>query len=666
MRNQWRLLLRLHSAAKVSNPLSLHQVLSPSSPQSLPPSLLLPLAASHHPSTPSTFQIPSPRHFSSEISVNNEVSDHSLVIEIFSKSTNNDEIQHQLESNNVNITDYLLLNVLEDLKSNPDTAVKFFDWVSAREGERLSSKGYDLMLGILGRNGLVKEFWDLIGVVKKKGFRLSKDTFCAVEEYFQREGLENDLDMLRILDLDTEVESVVPGKVSGIIRDNVWDEDVEKRIRELNAPFSSDLIATVLENLRQEPSKALIFFRWVDESGLFKHDEKTYNAMALVLGRGDCVDRFWNLVREMRDAGYEMEMATYIEALSDFVGMRMMRDAVDLYDFAMAACENKPPSKSSSDCTTTFLLKSIISASVDQLDMEMELFSKVVKVFTDSGNVLEDSHVNAVFKSLKGLGRVGDCSKIMEVMAGSAGFRFRPSSALQGKMAFWLSSLGEKDGARKLMETLEASSGCKPDSMTWTSLIQGHCVAGNLDEASRCFENMVEILGMASGSAAVYAFQVLVTAYCRKNEAVEAFRLLCNMVTAKDLKPSHPTYKILIIKLLVQNCFEYAVQLLPLMKIHGFPPFVDPFIKHVSMRGTVDDAMRLLTAIKIKKSTSNSVILRMFEAFSKAGRFDEAQNLLAICPRYIRNNADVLDLFASMMMSQKAVSLSPAAAVASQ
>lgn len=46
-----------------------------------------------------------------------------------------------------------------------------------------------------------------------------------------------------------------------------------------------------------------------------------------------------------------------------------------------------------------------------------------------------------------------------------------------------------------------------------------------------------------------------------------------------------------------------------------------------------------------KTFPSTSVVLRMFEAFFQARRHGEAQDFLYKCPGYIRNHADVLNLF---------------------
>jgi hypothetical protein len=185
--------------------------------------------------------------------------------------------------------------VLRKLDSDPDSARRFFQWVLENHPERLSSKSYNQFLGVLGINGPVEEFWDLVGVMKKKGFGVSKWVKDRTLEYFEKNGMDSDaLKLKELFDNDTVERKF--SNLCRIVRNNVWSDDVEKEIRDLNFGFSSELVKLVLENLGSEPNKALIFFRWVEESGVFKHDGCTYNAMARVLGREDSIDRFGSLL----------------------------------------------------------------------------------------------------------------------------------------------------------------------------------------------------------------------------------------------------------------------------------------------------------------------------------------------------------------------------------
>ncbi|KAI5431809.1 hypothetical protein KIW84_035825 [Lathyrus oleraceus] len=280
MRHQWRvlhLLLRTHH--KIPNQFQVLRSFS---------SIPLRFNPNH-----SKFPInPSFRHFSSEPVLADVDSDHTLIVDIFSKPRDLDDVKKQLDSNNVSISHDAVNAVLRKLQSDPDSARRFFRWALENHPEKLSSRSYNAMLGVLGINGAVEEFWDLVGVMKKKGYGVSKWVNDRVLESFEKAGLDGEVVKLKGL-FDKETAERKVSNLCRIVRRSVWSDDVEKEISDLNVGFSSELVKLVLESLGSEPNKVLIFFRWVEESGLFKHDECTYNAMVRVLGREDTIDRFW-------------------------------------------------------------------------------------------------------------------------------------------------------------------------------------------------------------------------------------------------------------------------------------------------------------------------------------------------------------------------------------
>ncbi|KAL1829185.1 hypothetical protein ACET3Z_007597 [Daucus carota] len=635
MRNQWRLLL-LRSRGNISRHSS-HSIISPPQVHSSFLSRSLPSLPAEKP----LFENPifsSLRFFSSsEVAVDHKDSDQiAIVTDVFAKSLKIDEFKQELESNNVVVNHDLVLSVLQSPNTDVGVARRLFDWVSEVGNEKLSSKCYNYMLGILGENGLVKEFWELVGVMKSKGYGVNRGTVVRVSKKFEKDGLKGDLGKLEELfasgSTDNSFEKVCM-RVSKAFEKNVWGDDVEKEL--MGVSYSNNLVATVVEKLGLDPNKSLVFFRWVEESGLFKHDEWTYDMMARVLGREGYTDKFWRVVDEMRGAGYQMTSETYIHVFNQFMKKKLMQDAVMLYEFAMGGV-NKP---SVQDCT--FLLRKIIVGD----NPDMELFKRVVKAFTESGNVLTSSNLNTVLKSLTSF---KDCTKILNAME-EGGLSL--SDNLQSKIAFRLSSEGEKDEALEFIDRIEAS-GSDLNYQTWVSLVEGHYVAGHLDKASDCIRKMIEKEGPLSAG---YPFGLLVTAYCSKNRSKDAFGLLAALVVDKQLKPQHTTYKALTRKLLVQGHFKEALNLLGLMKTQGFPPFLDPFLEYISKTGTVDDAIMLLKSMTVKRFPAKAVYLHLLEAYFKAGKHDEAQNFLSQCPRFIRNNADVLNLFYSKQTSKETV-----------
>ncbi|XP_043692284.1 pentatricopeptide repeat-containing protein At3g02490, mitochondrial-like [Telopea speciosissima] len=583
---------------------------------------------------------PGHRSFSSELAVEHKDPDHDhalLLADIFSRSSSPNAIRGELESNRPSVTHEMALTVLKNLDESPEAARRFFDWVSETHNEKLSSKTYNLFLGILGRKDHVKEFWDLVEIMRKKGYGVSKSTFVKVSENFEKEELASDLDKLKGLFLsksDDNSSEQICSKVCKIIRQDEWSEDVQKRLRDLEVSMSSDLVAMVLERLSLYPVKALMFFRWIEANQSFKHNEQTYNAMAQVLGREDCIEKFWGIIDEMKVAGYEMEKETYLNVYQRFYKKKMIKEAVDLYEFAMMHGTSKPPNQ---DCT--LLLKNIVTS---KEDLDMDLFSRVVRIFTEGGgNALKQSTFDAVLKSLISVGKLGDCNKISKAMEKGG---LEVSRASYDEIIFRLSRAGRVDEACEILNDMQ-TSGRNPDFKMWASLIHGQCVTGDVDKAHSCFLEMVEKKGVAGAG---YAFEVLVDGFYHKNRVEDACKLLIELVNGKEFRPCRTTYKILIEKLLVKRNLKEALSLLELMKNNDYPPILDPFIGFLSKSGTGEDALNFLKAITSKRFPSTSVVLLVFEAFFKAGRHNEAHNCLSKCPHYIRNHADVLSLFCSM------------------
>ncbi|EPS67757.1 hypothetical protein M569_07019, partial [Genlisea aurea] len=405
---------------------------------------------------------------------------------------------------------------------------------------------------------------------------------------------------------------------------------VEKQLKDLNVEFSTDLVVEVIDSLEMEPNKSLIFFRWLQESGSFEHGQRSYIAAARILSKEDHTQKFWRLVNEMRDAGHELDKENYVRLLEHFVKRRMMKDAVDLYEFAMGG-RIKP---SVHDCT--FLLKKIVVSS----ELDMELFLKVVRCFKAYGNSLTDANLNAVVKSLTSAGKMAECNRIVTAMKETG---YHPGSSVQCKIAYKLSRGGETSEALHFAEN-GGDSRHLSDHKTWLAIIEGHCFSKNVDAACSSLREMVDKVGSAGSGRAL---DLVTDLYCRDDRPLDGFEFLLEMVKEKGLTPWHTTYKKLTSELLYKKLYREALDVMSVMKSQGYPPYLKVFLKYLSKVGSADDAIEFTRAMTSKRSPATSVYLRLFDRYLNAGRESEAQDLLSKCPRYIRNHADVLNLFAS-------------------
>lgn len=565
-----------------------------------------------------------------------------MLADIFSKpEISNDEIKTELDAKHVVITHDLILDVLKNPDIDSGVARRIFNWVSESKSEILSSNSYNLMLGILGGNGLVKESWELIGVMKEKGYGVKKGAFLRISERFMKDGASDDVEKLKdlyamgsasIKNIDGARVNSDCVRVSGIIRDHVWGDDVEKQLKESGVEFSSDLVAKVLGVLEADPNKALIFFRWLEDSVGFEHDRKSYNALARVLGKEDHSEKFWRLVDEMSSKGHEMEKETYFSVFKKFLQKQMIEDAVNLYELAMGGAD-----KPSVEDFTMLLKKIVVSEELD-----MNSFRKAVGVFSANGNAFTDNILDAVIKSLTGAGKMKECNRILAALK-KAGYV--PSDSLQRKIAYKLSSLGEIRKAMEFMDKIVPSF----DYAAWVSLVHGFCDAKNLDGALKGVEKMAEKLGVCGGRPV----HLLIDLYCDKNRPLRACQIVSKMVDEKGVRPWLSTYKTLTEKLLSREHFKEALDIMSMMKSQGYPADSDSFIKYLSKKGTVEDAVTFTQSMTSKRFPAAPAYVRLFEAYFSAKRLDVAHDFLAQCPSHVKNHADVLDLFSSKASDAK-------------
>ncbi|KAK3018711.1 hypothetical protein RJ639_005052 [Escallonia herrerae] len=158
-------------------------------------------------------------------------------------------------------------------------------------------------------------------------------------------------------------------------------------------------------------------------------------------------------MHEMISVGCELVRETYILVMNHFLKRKLLKDGVDLYEFAMGSAVKQD----AHDCT--IILKKIVVAE----EIDMNLFSRVLRVYMEVGNVLTNSTLDSVLKSLTSVGRFGECNKILKAMEEHG---LIVSSAYQCRIVFQLSSNGRVDEVREFINNIEVS-GSSENYRTW-------------------------------------------------------------------------------------------------------------------------------------------------------------------------------------------------------
>ncbi|KAJ6294146.1 hypothetical protein OIU76_022265 [Salix suchowensis] len=303
------------------------------------------------------------------------------ILELLSTNEWSTELENDLESLSPSWTHETVIYVLKKLDKDPQKAWDFFNWVSERNGFRPSSLLYSIVLRIVVGKDSMKKFWITIKKMKEGGFYIDEETYLTIMGVCKKEKMTNDVAALKhFYDrmIEENAKDNVAKDVVRIILEREWNKEVEKKLVGMRIVLTDNFVIRVLKELRSYPVKALRFFQWVDRREGYQHNTVTYNALMRVLARDDSIKEFWSAVDEMKNAGYEMDIDTYIKISRQFQKIKLMEDAVRLYEFMM----DGPFKPSVQDC---YILLRSISASDNP---DLDLVSRVVDRYKATGNSL--------------------------------------------------------------------------------------------------------------------------------------------------------------------------------------------------------------------------------------------------------------------------------------
>uniref|UniRef100_A0A1J3ES22 Pentatricopeptide repeat-containing protein, chloroplastic n=1 Tax=Noccaea caerulescens TaxID=107243 RepID=A0A1J3ES22_NOCCA len=541
------------------------------------------------------------------------------------------EVEEGLRKPDLPLTHETAIYVLRKLDKHPEKAYCFLDWAFRESGLTPSSPLYSTMLIILVQQRSMKRFWMTLRDMKQGRFYMDDKTYMTIYNLLNREDLKADAAALAHFYermLKENLMSVVADNVSAAVSKVNWSCELERELQEMKLAFSDNFVISVLKELREQPLKALAFFHWVGccSSG-YKHSTVTYNAALRVLARADSVAEFWSVVGEMKAAGHEVDLDTYIKVSRQFQKCRMMVEAVKLYEFMM----DGPFKPSIQDCI--LLLRSLSAGPSPDLDLVFRVFRK----YESTGRSLSKAVYDGIHRSLTSVGRFDEAEEIMTAMRNAG---YEPDNITYSQLVFGLCKAKRLEEARGVLDQMEGE-GCFPDIKTWTILIQGHCKNSEVDKAFACFANMLE-KGFDIDSDLL---DVLVDGFLSQNRVEGACKFLAEMVRNANVKPWQSTYKSVIDKLLEIKKCEEALELLQLMKTQNYHAYAEPFDRYIAKFGTLEDAKKFLDVLSSKGSPSFATYFHVIEALYREGRLSDAKDLVFMSPHHFKTHPKITKLF---------------------
>ncbi|KAD6118941.1 hypothetical protein E3N88_10212 [Mikania micrantha] len=460
-----------------------------------------------------------------------------------------------------------------------------------------------------------------------------------------------------------------------------WSDKLEQELLNSKFDFNHETVMYVMKKLSKDPQKASDFFNWIVNKQGFQPSSAIYSLMLRVYANKDSIKWFWITVHKMKEEGFFVDDQAYMLILRDFKNLNMMHEALIFTKFYNAMVKDNAGSD---------VIKEIVGVVIEsdwgngveerlkQMNFGFRLsenfvlrvlknlrkyplkalgfFRWVSKDFNFEHNTVtyngilrilgqEDSIQEFwnVFDEMKSNGYEMDLDtylkitrffqkrkmlkEAVELYEPMKDAGYAPDNITYSQLIFGLCKARRLEEALEVIDVME-QNGCIPDIKTWTILIQGHCGANDLDKACILLANMIEKGCEADGDL----LDVFINAFLGHNKTIGAFIMLTDMVKSCGVKPWQATYKNLIQELLLDRKFDESLELLRLMKKHGYPPFLEPFVRYVSKYGTVDDALVLLKASSFKESPAVSAYQRMLKSLFEEGRESEAKDMLFRCP----------------------------------
>ncbi|KAL4572341.1 hypothetical protein LXL04_019114 [Taraxacum kok-saghyz] len=369
-------------------------------------------------------------------------------------------------------------------------------------------------------------------------------------------------------------------------------------------------VIRVIQN-QQNPYHALFFFNWASNPtpnpNNYSHNHLSYIAITdLLLSRN-----LFSLATELLESSNK---------LSDFMVGKLIKAHGDLGHIRWALhLFHRVRARYSSRCLFSYNAILGVLVRADRVDMAEKIFNQMTTESTLNPDV---STCTVMIKGLCKTGMLEKAQKLFDEMPSSRNLH------TYNTMVSGMCKKGLMDSALELVSRMKETQDCLPDRITYTTLIDGYCKIKDLQEAKKCFDEMItrnldpnEI----TYNALINGFCVcgdidnakrmmtkmrlnglkdtitthtsLIKGYCIAGKSDEAFKHFKNLIT-RGIKPDSKCYEVLVNEFCKLGCPNDAFNLLREMNVSGIRPHAYSFnrvFKSLVELGHVDRAVYVLS-----------------------------------------------------------------------
>lgn len=453
-----------------------------------------------------------------------------------------------------------------------------------------------------------------------------------------------------------------PEKIEDIIcrmmANRAWTTRLQNSIRTLVPVFDHNLVYNVLHSARN-PDHALQFFRWVERSGLFKHDRETHYKIIEILGKASKLNHARLILLDMPKKGLTWDEDLFIVLIDSYGKAGIVQESVKIfrsmeelgvprtiksYDTLFKVIMRRGRYMMAKRYFNKMLAESIIPSrhTYNLMIWGFFLSSRVEtanRFFEDMKTREISPDVVTYNTMINGFNRVKKIEESEKFFMEMKARNIEPTVISYTTMIKGYVTANKIDDALKLYEEMK-SFGIKSNSFTYSTLLPGLCEAEKMSEAHTIMKEMTHRHLLPHDNS---IFLQLISGQCKSGNLDLATDALKSMIRL-NITPEAQHYGVLIVNLLNSGVYDEAVKLLDqlieqeiVLNTKGtlelesnlFNPMID-YLCNNNMTSKAETLFRQLMKMGVLDSVSfNSLI----QGHSKEGTPDSAFELLKIMMR---------------------------------
>ncbi|OMP09232.1 hypothetical protein COLO4_05681 [Corchorus olitorius] len=326
-----------------------------------------------------------------------------------------------------------------------------------------------------------------------------------------------------------------------MMESRAWTTRLQNSIRNLVPEFDHSLVYNVLHRSRNS-EHALQFFRWVERSGLIRHDREAHMKIIEILGGASKLNHARCILLDMPSKGVQWDEDMFVVMIESYGKAGIVQESVKMFQ------KMKELGVERTVKSYDALFKVILRRGRYMMAKRFYEDMKTREIEPDV--VTYNTMINGYTRFKK----MDEAEKLLVEMKGK---NLAPTVISYTTMIKGYVAAEQVDDGLRLFEEMK-SSGIKPNATTYSTLLPGLCDAGKTTEAKDILKEMVNRYIAPKDNS---IFIKLLISQCKSGDLSAAHDVLRGM-----MRLSIPTeaghYGVLIENFCKANEFDQAIKLL--------------------------------------------------------------------------------------------------------